>query len=296
MTETMALTGKIYIVTGANAGIGYATSKQLVGQGATVIMACRSQERGETARTEIVRATGNEQVHLMLMDMASLTSIREFVTAFNQRFERLDGLINNAAHFDLTQTEPLFTPEGAESVFATNHLGPFLLTNLLLDKLKASAPASVVNISSMGLLTYPFLKVQFADLTTSKTRKYKVPYAYYHSKLAHVMFTRELSRRLAGTGVVANAIRVPNVRVDVSRYPDLPEFMLKMYAVKQRFAITPEEMAQAYVKVAAAPEFESTTGAYIDEKLKQVKLPDFANNDDACRQLWEVSASMVGLS
>lgn len=295
MTETMTLAGKIYIVTGANAGIGYATSKQLVEQGATVIMACRSQERGETARTEIVRATGNQQVHMMLMDMASLASIREFAAAFNQRFERLDGLINNAAHFDLTQTEPLFTPEGAESVFATNHLGPFLLTNLLLNKLKASAPASVVNISSMGLLTYPFLKVQFADLTTSKTRKYKVPYAYYHSKLAHVMFTRELARKLAGTGVVANAIRVPNVRVDVSRYPDLPEFMLKMYAVKQRFAITPEQMAEVYVKVAAAPEYETLTGAYIDEKLKQVKLPGFAGNDDACRQLWEVSASMVGL-
>lgn len=296
MTETMTLTGKIYIVTGANAGIGYATSKQLVEQGATVIMACRSQERGETARTEIVRATGNDQVHMMLMDMASLASIREFVTAFNQRFERLDGLINNAAHFDLTQTEPLFTPEGAESVFATNHLGPFLLTNLLLDKLKASAPASVVNISSMGLLTYPFLKVQFEDLTTSKTRKYKVPYAYYHSKLAHVMFTRELARKLAGTGVVANVIRVPNVRVDVSRYPDLPEFMLKMYAVKQRFAITPEQMAEVYIKVAAAPEYETLTGAYIDEKSKQVKMPGFAGNDDACRQLWEVSASMVGLS
>ena len=222
------LKDKTLIVTGANAGIGRATAHQLAAAGATVIMACRSLTRSQPVQDQIIQETGNSNVHLLIVDMSSLESIRSFVETFQGRFERLDALINNAAHFDLSQKQPVFTPEGAESVFATNHLGPFLLTNLLLAQLEASAPARVVNISSMGLLSYPFLKIQFADLSTSQKRKYSVQYAYYHSKLAHVMFSLELARRLAGSGVTANAIRVPNVRIDISRYPDIHPILLKM--------------------------------------------------------------------
>ncbi len=295
MTQHLALAGKTFVITGANVGIGRATTLQMANLGATVIMACRSQERGEAAQHEISQQTGNANIHLLLVDMSSFDSIRKFANHFNAQFDRLDGLINNAAHFDLSQKEPKIISEGVESVFATNHLGPFLLTNLMLDKLRDSKPARVINISSLGLMSYPFLKIQFDDLSTSQKRKYSVQYAYYHSKLAHVMFTRELARRLKGTGVSANAIRVPNVRVDINRYPDVHPILLKMYAIKQRFAITPEQMAEAYVKIAAAPEFEGVSGDYFDEKCKSVKLPRAAYDEAACQALWNVSAEMVGL-
>jgi NAD(P)-dependent dehydrogenase (short-subunit alcohol dehydrogenase family) len=291
------LNGKTYIITGANAGIGKAASVKLARLGVTVVMACRNEERGHAAMEEVkMESGGNGDVHLLLVDMSSLKSIRNFVDEFTEQFERLDGLINNAAHFDLSQKEPVFTPEGAESVFATNHLGPFLLTNLLLDALKISSPSRVVNISSMGLISYPFLKIQFDDLTTSRERKFSVQFAYYHSKLAQCMFTRELARRLEGSGVTANAIRVPNVRIDIDRYPDLSPLMLKMYSIKQRFAITPMQMAEAYVRVVAGPAFEGVSGEYFSDKCKRVKMPRYAYDEAACRRLWEVSEEMVGLN
>jgi NAD(P)-dependent dehydrogenase (short-subunit alcohol dehydrogenase family) len=198
MLEPMELTGKTFIITGANSGIGFAAARQMAKAGATVVMASRSLERGTAALNEIVHLTGSQRVHLLQVDMASMPSIHGFVESFLARFDRLDGLVNNAANFDISKTTPSFTESGAECIFATNHLGPFLLTNLLLDILKASAPSRVVNISSKGLLLYPFLKIQFDDLTTSRKRKYSPSYAYYHSKLAHIMFTRELARRSGG--------------------------------------------------------------------------------------------------
>lgn len=289
------LKDKIVIVTGANAGIGRETVRRLAEAGATVIMACRSLERSQPVREQIVQESGNAQVHLLPVDMASLESIRMFVSEFQARFKRLDALINNAAHFDLSQKEPHFTPQGAESVFATNHLGPFLLTNLLLPQLRAAAPARVVNISSQGLVMYPFLKIKFDDLSTSQKRKYSVQYAYYHSKLAHVMFTMELARRLSGSGVTANAIQVPNVRIDVSRYPDIHPVLLKMYALKQRFAITPQQMAEAYVEIATGEQFAAANGQYFNEKCQTVALPRAAKDLAACARLWELSTTMVAL-
>jgi NAD(P)-dependent dehydrogenase (short-subunit alcohol dehydrogenase family) len=258
-------------------------------------MACRSLERSQPVQADIIRKSGNAQVHLLPVDLAALESIRMFAAEFQARFQRLDALINNAAHFDLSQKEPAFTPQGAESVFATNHLGPFLLTHLLLPQLQAAAPASVVNISSQGLMMYPFLKIQFDDLSTSQKRKYSVQYAYYHSKLAQVMFTLELARRLSGRGVTANAIQVPNVRIDVSRYPDIHPVLLKMYAIKQRFAITPEQMAEAYVQIATGEQFSAANGQYFNEKCRQVALPRAAKDQAACVRLWELSAEMVNL-
>ena len=146
----------------------------------------------------------------------------------------------------------------------------------------------------MGLLTYPRMQISFEDLTNSKTRKYSPQYAYYHSKLAQVMFTHELAKRLTGSGVSAYAIRVPNVRIDTGRYPDLSPLMLKMYAFKQRFAITSDQMAQGYLKIAADPTFEGLSGQYFNEKGNLVKLPKSALDDAASAKLWKVSAEMVG--
>ena len=292
----MDLEGKTFIITGANSGIGFAAALQMAKAGTTLVMASRSPERGSAALNEIVRVTGSDRVHLIPVDMASTDSIRSFTERFQTRFERLDGLVNNAANFDISKTTPSFTESGAELIFATNHLGPFLLTNLLLDILKASAPSRVVNVSSKGLLLYPFLKINFDDLSTSRNRKYSPAYAYYHSKLAQVMFTRELARRLDGSGVTANVIRVPNVRVDVSRYPDVHPILLKMYDLKQRSAITPEQMAVTYLKVAAAPELASFNGVHFDEHARPVSMPRFASDDRACARLWEISEQMTGVN
>jgi NAD(P)-dependent dehydrogenase (short-subunit alcohol dehydrogenase family) len=295
MLEPMELTGKTFIITGANSGIGFAAARQMAKAGATVVMASRSLERGTAALNEIVQETGSQTVHLLQVDMAAMPSIRGFVKSFLARFDRLDGLVNNAANFDISKTTPSFTESGAECIFATNHLGPFLLTNLLLDILEASAPSRVVNISSKGLLLYPFLKIQFDDLTTSRKRKYSPSYAYYHSKLAHIMFTRELARRLEGSGVTANVIRVPNVRIDVSRYPDVHPILLKMYDLKQRSAITPDQMAATYLKVAADPDLASANGVHFDEHARPVGVPSSAKDDQACARLWDISVQMTGI-
>lgn len=296
MTDTTAfsLQDKVFIVTGANSGIGKEAARQLAQRSATVIMACRSADRGQVARDEIAETAGNSQVDLMLVDMASQASIHAFAETFRAKYSRLDGLINNAAHFDISQTEPVIR-DGIESIFATNHLGPFTLTLRLLDELKSSAPARILNVSSQGLMTYPNIAIQYDDLTTSRTRAYKPAYAYYHSKLAHVMFTLALARRLTGTGVTANTIRVPNVRVDVSRYPDLPPLMLKMYDLKQRFAITAAEMAETYVRLIADKAFEAANAEYYDEKCRVVKLPRFACQEAEQERLWEITAELVGL-
>jgi len=295
MTSELNLTGEVYIVTGANAGIGFAASKQLSQAGATVVMACRNPERGAAALKHVIAESGSSQVELGIVDLSSLAAIRTFVSNFEAKHGQLHGLINNAANFDITTKQPSFTSEGAEMIFATNHLGPFLLTNMLLERMKASAPARVVNISSMGLLAYPKMQISFDDLSTSMGRRYSPQYAYYHSKLAQVMFTLEWSKRLEGSGVSANAIRVPNVRIDTDRYPNLSPMMLKMYAFKQRFAITPEQMAEGYLRIAASPDFEGVTGKYFDENGKAVKLPKFSLNNDACTRLWKVSAEIVGI-
>lgn len=183
---------KIIIVTGANAGIGRETAHGLAKIGHTVIMVCRNVPAGEQVRQEIVSQTGNQAVAVMMCDLSSQQSIRQFVADFSAKYPRLDVLINNAANFDHTLKQPTLTEDGVEVIFATNHLGPFLLTNLLLDQLKASAPSRVLTVASQGLVTYPFLSIEFANLNGQN--KFSTQHAYYHSKIAQVMFTFDLSR------------------------------------------------------------------------------------------------------
>ena len=139
---------KTIIITGANSGIGKAAAKKLAAEGHRVILACRSEEKGNVAAEEIIASTGNKRVNTMKIDMASQSSIKEFAEVFSQNFDRLDVLIHNAANFDLTMKHPVMTEDGLETIFATNHVGPFLLTNLLLDLLKNSAPSRVMSCPS----------------------------------------------------------------------------------------------------------------------------------------------------
>jgi NAD(P)-dependent dehydrogenase (short-subunit alcohol dehydrogenase family) len=283
--------GKVIIVTGSNAGIGKATAFNLARLGAKVVMVCRNVAAGETVRRDIIAQTGNTAVDLLPCDLSSQASIRSFATEFTRKYARLDVLINNAANFDHRLKQATLTADGVEVVLATNHLGPFLLTHLLVDTLKASAPARVLNVASKGLITYPFLSIEFDNLNGQ--RRFTTQHAYYHSKLAQIMFTFDLAERLRDTGVSVNCIRVPNVQIDEGRYDYLTGWRRKAYEIKRRKAITPAQMAEAYVRLAVAPEFAAISGQYFDEHCRPVK-PYRAAYDRAVRErLWAISTELT---
>ena len=284
---------KTIIVTGANAGIGRETARGLAKLGHTVIMVCRNVPAGESVRQDIIAQTGNQAVELMKCDLSSQASIRQFAADFTAQHPRLDVLINNAANFDHTLKQPVLTADGVEVVFATNQLGPFLLTNLLLDTLKASAPARVLTVASQGLMMYPFLTIEFDNLAGQK--KFSTQHAYYHSKLAQVMFTFDLAERLRGTGVTVNCLRVPNVQIDHGRYEYITGWKRRAYEIKRRRAITPAQMAEAYIRLAVAPEFETITGQYFDEHCREVKAHKPAYDRAVWQKLWAVSAALTKL-
>src|SRR5258706_10630214 len=195
------------MVTGANAGMGKEISLGLAGMGATLVMVSRDQKRGVLAQADVRQQTGNSDVEVLIADLSSQKSIRQLVNEFKARHERLNVLVNNAGMTSARRTE---TVDGLETVFATNHLGPFLLTNLLLPVLSAGAPARIVTVSSgaqaMG-------KIDFDDLQSA--RSYGEIRAYNASKLANILFTYELARRIKGTGVTANAVEPGFVKTNL---------------------------------------------------------------------------------
>ncbi len=285
------LTGKTIIITGANSGIGKAAAIQLAEMGANVVMACRSLERGSAALNEVKQRTGNDAVELLQGDMSSQASIRQFAEAFLIAHSRLDVLIHNAANFDLTLKKPVLTTDGVETIFATNHVGVFLLTNLLLDVLKASAPSRVITVASKGLMLYPSLDIEFDNLKGE--RKYNPQHAYYHSKLAQVMYTYDLGERLAGTGVTVNCVRVGNVALADDRLQNIPGFLKKIYAIKKSMSLTPEQMARTYVYLAADPALRDVTGEYWDEHNQQVKSNANSYRRETWQKLWQATEAMI---
>jgi NAD(P)-dependent dehydrogenase (short-subunit alcohol dehydrogenase family) len=198
MSNNTNMSGKVCLVTGANSGIGKVTALELARMGARVVMVCRDQARGEAALAEIKQATGNDHLELMLCDLSSQADIRRFADEFKAAHNRLDVLVNNAGvYLRKRQT----TVDQLEATFAINHLGYFLLTNLLVDLLKQSAPSRIVNVSSGA---HASGHINFGDLQGEKS--YGGGRAYCHSKLANILFTRELARQLAGTQVTANCL------------------------------------------------------------------------------------------
>lgn len=277
--------GKVCIVTGANAGIGKATAAGLAQRGATVVMVCRSRERGEAARAEIVRETGSEAVALMLADLASQTSIRRFAEEFHQRYDRLDVLINNAA---VIPRERTLTEDGIELQFAVNHLGYFLLTHLLLDVLKRSAPARIVNVSSQA---HRVASLDFEDLQSENA--YHPRRVYSRTKLANVLFTYELARRLGGSGVTANCLHPGVIATPVlDNYLGMPRFLGFLTNLIGR---SPEKGARTSLHVATSPELEGVTGRYFVNS-KAVKSSKASYDEQVAKRLWEVSAEMCGIA
>ena len=285
------LTNKTIIITGANSGIGKAASIQLAKLGAQVVMLCRNKERGEQALQDVRSASKNEHVELILVDMASQTSVRNAVNEFLSKHRRLDVLIHNAANFDHRQTKPVITTDGLENVFATNHVNIFLMTQLLLETLKKSAPSRIITVASKGLITYPFLDIEFDNLKGEK--KFNMQHAYYHAKQAQVMFTFDLAERLKGMGVTVNCVRVGNVAIPDTRLDHLPKFLLKMYEMKRKFALTPEKMAETYVWLAGDPSMQDVTGGYWDAPHTPVKANKNAYNRDTQQRLWDATKKLI---
>jgi NAD(P)-dependent dehydrogenase (short-subunit alcohol dehydrogenase family) len=179
-----------------------------------------------------------------------------------------------------------------ETVFATNHVNIFLMTQLLLETLKASAPSRIITVASKGLMTYPFLDIDFDNLNGEK--KFAMQRAYYQSKQAQVMFTFDLAERLKGTGVTVNCVRVGNVAIPDERLTHLPGWLLKIYHLKRRFALTPEKMAETYVWLAADPDLRDVTGGYWDAPNVAVKANKYAYNRETQKRLWQVTEAKIG--
>lgn len=284
---------KICIITGANSGIGKAAAIQIAQKGVRVIMACRDQERGATALHDVRTMSGSETVELMLVDMSSQTSIRAFASEFYAKYDRLDVLIHNAAAFDIRAKTRHLSADGIESVWATNHLGPVLLTDLLLDALKRSEQGRIITISSKGLIVYPFLKVDLDDPEFAN-RKFSVQKAYYQSKLAQVMYTYWLADQLKETPITVNSIRVTNVRIDVdTRYPDMPKYKRRMYALKSKSAITPEKMAETYTYLATSDAVRTTTGKYFDDPTHIVNSSGYSRNPEHIAALMTLTQAYI---
>jgi retinol dehydrogenase-12 len=276
--------GKVCVVTGATSGIGLVTAETLARQGATLIVVGRNPERGAATVSRIQRETGNSAVELMLADLSAQTQVRQLASEIQRRFARLDVLVNNAgALFGQRQ----LSQEGIEMTFALNHLAYFLLTNLLLEPLKASTSARIVNVSSEA---HRRARLDFADLQGQ--RRYSGWRAYARSKLANILFTYELARRLEGTGIMANALHPGFVATNFGR--NSRSITAMFFRILQLAAISPEEGSQTIIYLATSPQVKDITGEYF-VRQKAVRSSPPSYDRAAAERLWQVSAELTRL-
>ncbi len=275
---------KVCMVTGAASGIGAATAQALAQQGATVLLVDRDAQQGAATVDQIKQQTGNAAVDLLVADLSSQQAIRQLARDFTSGYARLDVLVNNAgAIFD----ERRESADGIEMTFALNYLGYFLLTNLLLDTLKASAPARIINVSSRS---HARARINFDDLE-SRT-DYRGLSAYAHSKLAIVLFTYELARRLEGTGVTANALNPGIVATSFGRNSrGALGFIMRLF---RPLFLSPEQGAQTGVYLATSPEVEGVTGKYFVQ-CKAVPSSPASYDAAVAERLWQVSETYTKL-
>jgi retinol dehydrogenase-12 len=288
------LSGKVVLITGGNSGVGRATAARLAGAGATTVLTSRDSGAGATAVTGIRNRTGNDDVHALVLDLGSFTSVRSTAAGVLSRWDRLDVLINNAGAII---TPRRTTAEGHEMTFGVNHLGHFLLTNLLLDRLLRSAPSRIVNVTSVG---HRFVKgggLDFDDLQSE--RNYMGNEAYLRSKLANILFTKELARRLDGTGVTAYAVHPGTVRTRFAADGDTRGPLHMFLTLLHYLSVSPKTGSTASVHAATHPGIEHLSGAY----LRRVGIGPFstvrpgqpspaARDPHAARRLWEVSEAL----
>ncbi|XP_043532388.1 retinol dehydrogenase 14a [Chiloscyllium plagiosum] len=289
-----SMRGRTVIVTGANSGLGRATAAALARLHARVIMACRDEKAGAQAARQILQEIGagsggggGGELLVRPLDLSSVRSVRGFCDRVTQEEPRLDVLINNAGIF---QCPYMKTEEGFEMQFGVNHLGHFLLTNLLLDLLKRSAPSRVVVVSSK---LYKYGEINFDDLNSEKS--YNKSFSYSRSKLANILFTHELAKQLEGTGVTVNCLHPGIVRTNLGRHINIPLLGQPIFKlVSWAFFKTPEQGAQTTLYLATSPEVKGVSGKYFGDCKEEELLPK-ATNDAVAKKLWDVSERMVGL-
>jgi NAD(P)-dependent dehydrogenase (short-subunit alcohol dehydrogenase family) len=281
-SEGALMRGKVCMITGASSGIGKETAKALARMGATVVMVGKSSERGEGAKREILTQFPNASLELMAVDFSTLEAVRGLASDFTSRHQELHVLMNNAGTIPAKRE---VSTDGFEMQFAVNHLAPFLLTNLLLDVIKLSAPARIVNTSS-GIHNRG--KIDFDNLQAE--RGYSLFGAYGRSKLANVLFTYELAQRLKGTGVTANCFTPGMTKTDLGRHIRGPSGFFFRHMGKSQ-----EEGARTAVYLASSPEVEGVTGKYFSN-CREVQSSNSSHDEGLAKRLWEVSERLTGLS
>jgi dehydrogenase/reductase SDR family protein 13 len=276
------LAGKTFVITGANTGIGKITATDLARRGAHVILACRSQAKTQPVIDAIKQETGNDRVELVALDLGDLGSVRAAASAILAKNIPIHGLINNAGLAARGQTK-----DGFELTFGTNHLGHYLFTRLLLDRLKEAGTARIVNVASASHFRAKSIDW---DAQQKPTRSITAMSEYEVSKLANVLFTKELARRLEGTGITTYAVHPGVVATDVwRRIPPPFRWLVK------RFMLTPEQGAQSTIVAATDPALASHTGRYYSAFGKE-KPPNRVSDDpELAKTLWNKSAEWTGL-
>lgn len=282
----MSMQGKVVVITGANTGVGFETAVGVAAQGATTVLACRNQAKAEAARHEVIQRTWNDDVHVVALDLADLASVRKAADDILTRWDRLDVLDNNAGGTWSVRQE---TAQGLEYTMGVCHLAHFYLTLLLLDRLQASAPSRVINVTSVGHHA-AFKGMRFDDLQSEG--RYDGMEVYCRAKLANVLFTRELARRQAGTGVTANAAHPGWVRSRFGMDGDTAGLSAFGFRAMRPFQISPRTGAKTSVYLASSPDVATRTGEYW-VRSKRGHMARRARDDVAARRLWDESEKIL---
>ena len=268
---------KVYVVTGITSGLGKAIALALAKTGETVVLVARDADRGAQVVKETSFATQNPNLDLQLCDLASLSSVRNLATIINNRYEKLDVLINNASVYKRNRET---TIDGYETMFATNHLGPFLLTYLLMDKLLASGSARIINITAPSTT-----QLNFDDLQSEKN--FNPLTAFGASKMANLLFTYELARRMENRGTSVNAVNPGLMRTSMAKEAPAP-----LRLIRWLFSSSPNSAAEDIVKLATAQEFADTRGKFL-RKGKEVEAAEYALNPAIGLKLWKISEQLT---
>lgn len=287
MVRPADMSDRTAVVTGGNTGIGKETAVALACRGATVAITARDAGKGEAAVTEIAARSGRGDVALIMLDLASLASVRRAAFEIRERFAHVDVLVNNAG---LVQSRRVETDDGFEMTFGVNHLGPFLLTTLLLDHLRASAPARIVTVSSTAHW-WAVGGMEWDDLQAE--HGYNGGKVYARSKLANLLFTRELAVRLGGAGVTANALHPGLIRSGFGQDGDMAGLSRLGLAVVRPLLVTPARGARTTVHLASSPAVTGSTGGYYVNCRRRPPAP-WARDVAAARRLWQLSETLTG--
>ncbi len=272
--------GRICIVTGASSGVGKATAHELAKSGATVIMMCRNRTKGEAALAEIKKASGSATVELMMVDLSIQLSIRDAVKIFLKKYDRLHVLINNAGVF---KSHRVVTPDGLETMFGTNYVGHFLLTNLLLDRLTSSAPSHIINVTAPSTT-----KLDFDDLQGEK--KFSAFTAFGASKMCNLLFSYDLALKMSGTGVTSNAFHPGLVKSNImNEAPGILRWILNL------LSSSPDEAAKAIAHLALSPSLESVNGKFF-KGTKEISAAPYARDEKVQERLREVGEKLIRIT